>query len=447
MSILSASPTASDPYLLQHLSSEQNNFIRPTKQINSGDDLTFFLTSTAYRDLKIWISQLSRACLPHRLEGANVETHQLDVPEQYTTAVKAVKDLLAALSGLIEQAPPDTGPRRFGNVAFRSWVALLNEHIDQLLDSHLRSVIPASRHSVLVELKVYILESFGSAQRLDYGTGHELSFLAFLGGLWKLGVFSQDDQWQIVAGAVNPYLELVRTLIKTYTLEPAGSHGVWGLDDHFFIPFILGSAQLATPLPQPTEKAPYPRTPIEGSLDSAPEPASITSQATVSEQRPKNFYFAAIGFIFDVKKGPFFEHSPYLYNISGIKDGWGKINKGMLKMYDAEVLAKFPVVQHFPFGQLWQWERDPQAVMSQSSIHVDNQPTATSKEHTSTRAPWSGSTDSAMPSTRSPAASSIGTAMPSTKAPWARNNPAMLPTRAPSGAPGTMPPPRNPRDR
>jgi serine/threonine-protein phosphatase 2A activator len=38
-------------------------------------------------------------------------------------------------------------------------------------------------------------------------------------------------------------------------------------------------------------------------------------------------YFSAIGFIYDVKKGPFWEHSPMLYDISGIRAGWGKINK------------------------------------------------------------------------------------------------------------------------
>lgn len=208
---------------------------------------------------------------------------------------------------------------------------------------------------------------------------------------------------------------------------------------------------------------PFPPTPVEGSLESAPEPASIMSRPAVEEWEDRNFYFAAIAFILAVKKGPFFEHSPYLYNISGIRDGWGKINKGMLKMYDAEVLAKFPVVQHFPFGSLWPWERSQEAAAAaaapRASVHATNQPNNQRGLNAAigTQAPWVRSVGSST-GMAPPQRGGNTDGLPATRAPWAANGagsrfaqpstfePSHSATSRPQMTPGrTLPPSRGPR--
>ncbi len=224
--------------------------------------------------------------------------------------------------------------------------------------------------------------------------------------------------------SIDSYLRLIRKLITTYTLEPAGSHGVWGLDDHSFAPYIFGSAQLTRPI---NETDPMP---TEGSVRGAPRPADVTKAVIVDDYRQTNMYFSAIGFINDLKTGPFWEHSPMLFDISGIRDGWGKINKGMIKMYNAEVLSKFPVVQHFPFGTLFSWDVDPNATAPPTQSGSST-PTATAtstapappQPSAGTSAPWAASS-------RAPPT------MAGTAAPWAQSS------RTPSSIPTTrMPPP------
>ncbi len=55
----------------------------------------------------------------------------------------------------------------------------------------------------------------------------------------------------IMAPLLYSYLELMRAMQLRFQMEPAGSHGVWGLDDFQFIPYIWGSSQLIGETPFP----------------------------------------------------------------------------------------------------------------------------------------------------------------------------------------------------
>ncbi|PTB76588.1 Phosphotyrosyl phosphatase activator [Trichoderma longibrachiatum ATCC 18648] len=340
------------------------DFQSPTKRIYQPDDVGRFLASTAYRDIGLFILQLNHAVCPRQPAGSSTPTiFPLGSKSTRTASIRSCQTLLFRIRDLIDKAPPAPGSQRFGNVSFRKWFALLQEELDTLLnDGLLGETLRIGNGHAKDEVASYLLGSFGSSQRLDYGTGHELNFVAFLGCLWKLGHFKDgiqggDIEREIVLLVIQPYLEIVRQLITTYTLEPAGSHGVWGLDDHSFIPYIFGSAQLTRPINSEVEPMP-----TDGSVRGAPKPSDVTNASIVESMRQVNMYFSAVAFINDVKKGPFWEHSPMLFDISGIKDGWGKINKGMIKMFNAEVLSKFPVIQHFPFGSLFSWDENREAL-------------------------------------------------------------------------------------
>ena len=439
-----------------------HSFSTPVKKIHDGPDVSFFLTSLAYRDIMTFTLQLNRSVIPRKVdsgEGKKYQTWDINSESvQFSLPVQKLRNLIVELETLITDAPPDVGPRRFGNVSFRKWYSLVESRIKDLLNEHVSqpalhfgsSTTPSTETSAVEELQMYLLGSFGSPQRLDYGTGHELSFLAFLGGIWKLGGFATAEQGAeergIVLGVFQPYLNLIRQLIQTYTLEPAGSHGVWGLDDNSFLPYVFGSAQFCPAISENDE------TPIEGSIPDAPEASSVAKPSVVQEERTRNMYFSAVGFIYDVKRGPFWEHSPMLFDISGIRAGWGKINKGMIKMYNAEVLSKFPVVQHFPFGSLFKWERDPNAIEPPPTSHTKNQPLRNPNDMNQpmgARPTLSVGTTVQPPAAPGPLKSGPGTAAPwaartakppvgmvdgVTRAPWASRTPATPPPHTTNSA-------------
>jgi len=248
-----------------------------------------------------------------------------------STAIQKILEMLTRFKALLKDIPPLKQAMRFGNIAFRTWHSQAGKDANTML----RTLLPPElvKAGACEEVCVYLMDSFGSLQRIDYGTGHELNFVSWLATLYKLGVLKPDDILAMVFDVFVSYLDLMRELQTTYWLEPAGSKGVWGLDDYQFLPFLWGTSQL------------------NGNIDNI-EPSSIHDINILDQHAGNYLYLAAIKFIKKVKKGGhFYETSPLLNDISQFPT-WSRCNSHLIKMYDKEVFSKFPVVQHFYFGSI-----------------------------------------------------------------------------------------------
>ena len=191
--------------------------MEPVKKIHEHGDVPHFLTSKAYTDVMKFLLQLNRSMFPSKQLDGSIQTWLLNSDNvQFSAPVRRLQGLLSKLEMIVQEAPPDTGPRRFGNVSFRKWFGIVESRAPGLLEECLppevlRNEVNSGGCSAKQELMAYFLGSWGSPQRLDYGTGHELSFLAFLAGVWKLGGFPGADpgmeERAIVLGIVQPYVE------------------------------------------------------------------------------------------------------------------------------------------------------------------------------------------------------------------------------------------------
>ncbi|KAF6004640.1 Serine/threonine-protein phosphatase 2A activator [Cyanidiococcus yangmingshanensis] len=292
------------------------------RRVCNRTELEAFLASDTFRDIWKFVETLNRS-VQGRPRPASA------TPQSPVSAkIIAMMEAFGRWATEIEPLPAETG--RFGNRAFRSWYARLQQQAPALvLDLVFASETP---EHYAPDLQAYLMGAFGDSTRIDYGTGHEASFLLFLLGLYRLGLFGEDAFPELVLLVFPSYLTVTRCLQQRYMLEPAGSHGVWGLDDYAFLPFLWGSSQLC-------------------GKEAEISPLAVRSRELVEQHAPQYLYFEAIRFILETKKGPFYEHSPTLYDISNL-ESWTRINAGLLRMYRAEVWSKLPVVQHIPFGEL-----------------------------------------------------------------------------------------------
>ncbi|CAI5755513.1 unnamed protein product [Candida verbasci] len=367
------------------------NFAKPSKKIYDLNDLKNFQNSIAFQKLSKVLNEILIAVqdkkVPNDILNPDIVTRK-QLPNMVIPSLidenkesfecsengKVLIETIDKLNQLIDETPPIEGPTRFGNLACRLW----HDKVETILEKELKKfkVEGVNLDDFLIESSYYIASSFGSKIRLDYGTGHELSYLTFIGSLLDYKVIPLDGYELLVL--FSKYYDLIRKLIIVYNLEPAGSHGVWGLDDHFHLIYIIGSSQFCN------DKL-------------APVVSRALSNQTINTYKLTNLYINSIAFIFKIKTGPFNEHSPIIYDIHQNVYSWQKVRQGLIKMYFDEVFKKYPVIQHFWFGNvLYPWK----------DVHGKDLPVY-QKEMKEEEEQPSSKTTTKMP-------------MPMTRAPWAR---------------------------
>ncbi|SCV70433.1 BQ2448_1827 [Microbotryum intermedium] len=328
--------------LINDLTSSSASSVAPSRKIFTEVDMPRWTRSSAYRNIEALILRLTAA----------VHNTKIDSPRRISPPITSIIEFLQRSASWIDEIPLEKSPQRFGNQAFRTWLAKLKENEPALS----KSLLSPAQLPVLADLSHHFLSSFGSGQRLDYGTGHELSFLSYILILRLIGVLTEQDEPSIVLDLFVAYLGVVRALQKVYRLEPAGSKGVWGLDDHQHLNYLWGASQLqggdriGGPYSHPTLR-----------------PSSILTPSTIEPEASSYIFLSSILHVNQLKRGPFAEHSPMLHTIASTVPNWGKVGQGLLKMYKVEVLGKLPVVQHVRFGRVLSWTDWETGVVLESS--------------------------------------------------------------------------------
>jgi len=334
----------------------------PVKRIHSPADLQSFMDSPALdRILQVLLNICNRIARFGILQ-TDAQVDYLRNSLHQSPPVNAIISILQTLDQWISDIPIDPAPQRFGNKAFKIWGQRLESEA-QTLHSHL---VTEYHKPIEAELLHHFKTSFGSFGRLDYGTGHELSFLAYLSILHLTRILTTKDLLLTGLVVYQKYFNLCRRLHRVYNLEPAGSKGVYGLDDYFHVVYIFGSAQLLNhPTIRPSwiidEKFVTKINDLKqsGEWSMGQELRASSVEFLAQEGLSRSLFFETIQNTISLKSQPsggtkqsgadgsFLDHSPILVNLATHVKGWPKIYSGLIKMMKGEIFSKLPVMQHF----------------------------------------------------------------------------------------------------
>jgi len=349
----------------------------PRRGIYSDVDMKHFMESSTKKELLSFVEAMGKSCaFPEVGENDSVGFDPGHPLEGLPPSMACLHGALRQMICWVDDFPAvNQDLARFGNPAFRQWHSRLLSRSSSIVTAILRcrdTDISSSEASQrgwdaaagggeaetstsddpgIQQVSCYLHDSFGHATRLDYGTGHESSFLVFLLVLSKVKCLGPDVPPPLstlratTLSIFNQYLQVTRRLQTDYRLEPAGSHGVWGLDDYHCLPFYFGACQLQA----------LGRTRANAlGLDALTHPKAVNDADILKDYGDMYLYLSCIRYIRQLKQGvPFFESSPMLYDISQTMPTWDKVARGMLRLYQGEVLDKRQVVQHLVFSKLF----------------------------------------------------------------------------------------------
>nr|CDI55884.1 related to RRD1-Resistant to Rapamycin Deletion (protein phosphatase 2A regulator activity) [Melanopsichium pennsylvanicum 4] len=152
-----------------------------------------------------------------------------------STPLDKLVALLYQLDSWTDQIEPQSKPQRFGNLAFRDWGGRLTERSQQLHEQ----LLPKHLHVFIPELKAYLDDAFGSFTRIDYGSGHELCFFAWVCFLYRLNFFHVSSSSEVYSNKADTRKKAGKEQEETNTVADVDVEEAIGIDMHLNQPEVM----------------------------------------------------------------------------------------------------------------------------------------------------------------------------------------------------------------